>query len=134
MMRYPTQFGSALLVARSKGDFQQGKKSVGYGYVTPSNRSIDHPSLALATSSTGEAGSVHPSSMGKRRLKDRVKEAGEAFEAARAEAVEAHLDAARPDDELFFVDTEARCVFVCVFVCVRALVAGWDGIHAMRII
>lgn len=48
--------------------------------------------------------------MVKRRLKDRVKEAGEAFETARLVAVEESLEAARPDDELFFVDTEARCV------------------------
>lgn len=46
--------------------------------------------------------------MGKRRLKDRVREAGEAFEKARDAAVEEQLEAARPDDELFFVDTEAR--------------------------
>lgn len=46
--------------------------------------------------------------MGKRRLKDRVREAGEAFEQARDAAVEAQLEASRPDEELFFVDTEAR--------------------------
>jgi hypothetical protein len=50
--------------------------------------------------------------MGKRRLKERVREAGEAFEAARDAAVEEQLEAARPDEELFFVDTEARCVRV----------------------
>ena len=53
--------------------------------------------------------------MGKRRLKDRVREAGEAFDAVRDAAVEEQLDAARPDDELFFVDTEAR--YVCVVRC-----------------
>lgn len=58
----------------------------------------------------------HPSqhhtkdSMGKRRLKARVREAGEAFEQARDSAVDSQLEAARPDEELFFVDTEARWV------------------------
>lgn len=63
--------------------------------------------------------------MGKRRLKDRVKEAGEAFEEARASAVEEQLEAARPDDELFFVDTEARCALRVDGMGLRGL-RGWD--------
>lgn len=73
--------------------------------------------------------------MGKRRLKDRVREAGEAFEQARDSAVDAQLEAARPDEDLFFVDTEARCMgvgvwWVCVWVgwgC-EGCVSGWGGV------
>ena len=45
------------------------------------------------------------------KAQKRAREAGEAFEVERDRAVEESLDAAKPDAELFFVDTEAR--YVC---------------------
>lgn len=45
-----------------------------------------------------------------KRVQKRTREAGEEFEVERDRAVEESLEAAKPDNELFFVDTEARYV------------------------